>query len=139
MRVTLEGFFPGNLLDSVRIVTNRRVTDPLVAKLGRRLRLGEIPSFRDVGAVTFSNVIVFHEPVTISVLFHELVHVVQYSQLGVETFARLYVSGFLKTRRYEEIPLERHAYELGFRFERLPEQSFSVIDEVAKRINERLY
>jgi hypothetical protein len=139
VRVAVESFFPRELLDSVRIVTGREVPDPFVARLGRRFRLGEIPSFRNVAAVTFSNFIVFHEPVCVSVLFHELVHVMQYQQLGVGKFARLYVRGLLRKRRYEAIPLEQHAYELGARFDRDQHRTFSVQEEVARRVRNDLY
>jgi hypothetical protein len=51
-----------------------------------------------------------------SLLFHELVHVVQFRLLGVQRFARLYTRGFLSTGSYLGIPLERCARDLESRF-----------------------
>ena len=51
-----------------------------------------------MGAITFDDVVVFHEPLTPQLVFHELVHVTQYRLLGIEEFARLYVRGYLAWR-----------------------------------------
>jgi hypothetical protein len=45
-------------------------------------------------------------------LFHELVHVEQYRQLGIPRFSELCVRGFLNGGSYEAIPLEVSAYTL---------------------------
>ena len=63
-------------------------------------------------------------------LFHELVHVVQYSQLGLHEFAAKYVTRFLTGGSYEAIPLEMNAYELDARFASAPLNGFSVETEV---------
>jgi hypothetical protein len=60
------------------------------------------------------------------------VHVVQYRHLGVSSFADLYVRGFLNGGSYEEIPLEKQAYELEARFANNGE-AFSVDDDVQRR------
>jgi len=83
-----------------------------------------------MGAITFSDVVVSHVPFTDGLLFHELVHVEQYRQLGIPRFSDLYVRGFLKGGSYEAIPLEVNAYTLGGRFEQNPARQFSVADEV---------
>jgi hypothetical protein len=75
-------------------------------------------------------VVVSHEPFSNGILFHELVHVEQYRQLGIPRFSDLYVRGFLNGGSYEAIPLEVNAYTLGGRFEANPRQQFSVEDEV---------
>jgi hypothetical protein len=69
-------------------------------------------------------------------LFHELVHVEQYRQLGIPRFWELYVRGFLSGGGCEGIPLEVGAYELGRRFETGPRQRFSVAEEVARWVRE---
>ena len=75
---------------------------------------------------------------TPGLLFHELVHSVQYRLLGVPRFSMLYVRGFLRTRSYEAIPLERNARELEGRFSagRAP---FDVESEVAASIERDLF
>ena len=64
-----------------------------------------------MAAITFCDVVVSHEPFSDGLLFHELVHVEQYRQLGVPRFSELYV-GFLNGGGYEEISLEVNAYTL---------------------------
>jgi hypothetical protein len=86
--------------------------------------------------LTLSDKVVSHVDFTDGLLFHELVHVEQYRQLGVPRFAELYVSGFLTGGSYEAIPLEVIAYALGARYENDPTQQFSVADEVATWIKE---
>jgi hypothetical protein len=77
----------------------------------------DFPSPSLAEAITFENVIACRAGMGASLLFHELVHVVQFHVLGVREFARQYVSGFLDTRSYSEIPLERSAFDLQFRFD----------------------
>jgi hypothetical protein len=48
------------------------------------------------------------------------VHAVQYWQLGLQGFAEHYVRGFLSGGSYEEIPLEKQAYELEGRLVKDP-------------------
>jgi hypothetical protein len=75
-----------------------------------------LPQFSHMAAVTFQDVVVSHEPFSDGLLFHELVHVEQYRQLGISRFAALYVRGFLTGGGYDGIPLESNAYLLGSRF-----------------------
>ena len=68
-------------------------------------------------------------------LFHEMVHVVQYRLLGIEEFARRYVTGWAENGfDYYRIPLERDAYELDARFDADPTSGFSVEAEVGRRL-----
>jgi len=72
--------------------------------------LAALPNFAFMAAITFVGTVVSHETVTDRLLFHELVHVVQYEKLGLSQFAAKYVSGFLSGGSYEAIPLEMNAY-----------------------------
>ncbi len=81
-------------------------------------------------SIMFLNVVASHVPFTDGLLFHELVHVEQYRQLGILRFSDLYVRGFLNGGSYEAIPLEINVYTLGGRFEQNPARQFSVTDEV---------
>jgi hypothetical protein len=94
-----------------------------------------LPNFSTMAAVTFYEVVVSHEPFSDGLLFHELVHVEQYRQLGITRFAELYVRGFLSGGGYNGIPLEINAYDLGSRFERSPQTRISVADEVGAWIS----
>ena len=65
------------------------------------------------------------DPLSRAFLFHELVHTVQYKHLGLQGFAEQYVRGFLSGGSYEEIPLEKQAYELEGKFRKGPDRVFS--------------
>ena len=71
-------------------------------------------------------------------LFHEMVHVVQYRLLGVNVFATHYVGGFFAGLSYENIPLERCAFLLGRRFA-TDAEPFDVEAEVSKWISGNLF
>jgi hypothetical protein len=62
-----------------------------------------------MGAITFSDVVVSHEAFSNELLFHELVHVVQYRQFGIARFSDLYLHGFRNGGCYEAIPLKVNA------------------------------
>lgn len=96
--------------DAVGCVPN----PPFYADL-EKLGFTGLPNFSTMPAITFDDVVVFHDALTPQLIFHELVHVVQYRLLGVDEFARLYVRGYLHAG-YEGTPLEVCAYELDGRF-----------------------
>jgi len=114
----LEPYFPGDILRNTRfvILEGSRIEDPPFYSMAKMMGIRNLPSFSGVAAVTFVDVVVSHEPWSESLLFHELVHVVQYAQLGNKEFAARYVNGFIKGGSYEEIPLEKNATEFEERF-----------------------
>lgn len=91
---------------------------PFYRELGRVLL-----DFTGMAAITFVDTVVvsrrsIDEAAPIALLFHELVHVVQYRVLGVAEFARRYVEGWVRGGlSYSAIPLEREAYRLQADFE----------------------
>ncbi len=131
-RAAMQPFFPAEILDQTRLLVlkGQRIEDPGFYTMARMMGFKDLPSFADVAAVTFVDVIVSHEEFTDALLFHELVHVVQYAQLGVKEFGARYVSGFVTGGGYDGIPLEKNAYELEQRFSAGPAQPFAVADEV---------
>ena len=78
-----------------------------------------------MAAITYVDTIVSQGTYDTRTLFHELVHVVQYENLGLTEFAARYARGFLTGGSYEGIPLERSAYELDARFATSPARPFS--------------
>jgi hypothetical protein len=131
-RATMNGFFSPQLLEGTRLVVlqGERVANPDFYPMLRSLGFNDLPDQSTMAAITFSDVVVSHEPFSDGLLFHELVHVEQYRQLGVPHFSELYVRGFLNGGSHEAIPLEVNAYTLGGRFEKNPARQFSVADEV---------
>ena len=134
----MRPFFSEPTLDSTRLVvlTGKRVNNPPF--YGQLVQMGfspaDLPDFAHMAAITFVDTVVSHEAFTERLLFHELVHVVQYEKLGLEGFADRYVRGFLKGGSYEAIPLEMNAYELDAWFAGAPTKAFSVSDEVQEWI-----
>ena len=120
----LAPFFEASVLDSVRIA-----------------KVPSIPlDFTQMSAITFVDTILVSSryPVLpgeeLPLLFHELVHVVQYAGLGLEEFVRRYVRGWASQGfQYSRIPLEVWAYELGARF-RSGAPPFSVAAEVREQL-----
>ena len=130
----MHSFFPLATLDSARVLvlTNERVGNPPFygQLVGMGFEAAALPNFPLMAAITFVDTIVSHEPFTDRLLFHELVHVVQYEKLGMEGFANRYVRGFLSGGYYDGIPLEMNAYELDARFAAAPSKASSVANEV---------
>ncbi|MGA2850112.1 MAG: hypothetical protein ABSE46_14030 [Terracidiphilus sp.] len=135
---SMEGFFTRDVLDGVRLLVldGTRIENPPFYEMLRPMGFTNLPDFSTMAAVTFDAVVVSHQPFSDGLLFHELVHVEQYRQLGVPRFAELYVRGFLTGGGYDGIPLEVNAYLLEDRFEKDPEVRFSVADEVSAWIRE---
>jgi hypothetical protein len=133
-RQAVQGFFLPEVIDGTRLVVlqNHRVQSPNFYPQLWKLGFRNLHDFGLMAAITFGHVVVSHQPFTHGLLFHELVHVEQYRQLGIPQFSNLYVLGFLASGGYEGIPLERNAYALGVSFEANPQQRFSVSDEVAE-------
>ncbi|HXZ26841.1 MAG TPA: hypothetical protein VEG08_02460 [Terriglobales bacterium] len=136
--VPMNGFFLPEVLAAARVVVlnGARVQNPDFYPMLIHMGFTNLPDFSSMAAITFSDVVVSHGVLEDRTLFHELVHVEQYRQLGIQRFAELYVRGFLDGGSYAAIPLEVNAYGLQGRFEQQPHRRYSVADEVAAGIRE---
>lgn len=138
-KTVMHPFFPNTTLESTRVIVlaGKRVSNPPfyteLMKMGFEAR--SLPDFAEMAAITFVDTVVSHVPFTSRLLFHELVHVVQYEKLGLAEFAAKYVRGFLDGGSYEAIPLEVNAHELDARFDAAPTRPFSVEAEVQSWID----
>ena len=110
-------FFSPVDMQRIRVVQpgQERVPNPPFYPELEKLGFSGLPDFTKMAAITFDDVVVFHEPLTPQLIFHEMVHIVQYRLLGIDDFARLYVRGYLQGG-YDGTPLEICAYELDGRF-----------------------
>jgi hypothetical protein len=130
-RQALLGYFEPETLDRTRFRRVPGIDNP--GFYAEFERVGEsIPlDFSSWAAITFGEVILVNEslvptPPPHSVVFHEMVHVVQYDVLGIEEFSRRYVRRLAQTRfQYMNIPLETEAFDLQGRFERSAGEIFS--------------
>lgn len=69
-------------------------------------------------------------------LFHELVHVVQYEVLGLDGFVNRYLRGWAAAGyQYRAIALEEDAYAIEAMFSADPGRPFPVREEVERRLN----
>ncbi len=117
-RGAMQPYFPAEVLDNARLCVLRgsRVPNPSMYSMAKMMGIRNLPDFSEMTAITFVDVVVSHEEFTDALLFHELVHAVQYAQMGLKEFSSRYVNGFIQGGSYEEVPLEKHAYLLEGRF-----------------------
>jgi hypothetical protein len=87
-----------------------------------------------MAGITFQDVVVHVEALTLPLSFHELVHTVQYKHVGLQGFADGYVRGFLTGGSYEGIPLEKQACELEGKFSADAAATFSVEDDIRNKV-----
>lgn len=128
----VQAYFSERLLDSVRTVVLKgaRIPPPPFYSQAIALSSGNFPDFVHLASVTYVDLIVFHDEITLRTLFHGLVHVAQIAQLGLDRYTNLYVRGFVRTRSWIAIPLEAQAYQLDTRFAMSGTAVFSVEDEI---------
>jgi len=138
--IALKLFFPAQVLATVRFATVPMIQNPPFYKTLEEAGIGIPLDFRGMTAITFVDTVLISQiaPVPagdwLPLLFHELVHVLQYQELGLERFVRVYVMGWAAAGgRYLDIPLERDAYELDARFRSAPAQPFDVLGVVRER------
>ena len=125
----LSACFPRELLDSAKVVSVDRVPFPPVEKFG-------LPEFAPMQqkaseGITFKDTFFLQQGRASEDLhFHELVHVVQWSRLGVDNFLLSYAFGLLSFG-YAQSPLEQMAYTLQRSFElgTLPLELMRVIEQ----------
>ncbi len=141
LRSTFEQFFSGDILDSAVFKTVPVIKNPgfyrELEAVGQSIPL----DFTEMQGITFVDTILLSERylgehgLSPALRFHELVHVTQYHILGVAEFILRYVHGWAENGyEYHANPLERDAYELQDRFELGPKDSFSVHEEVTRRL-----
>jgi hypothetical protein len=139
-RAALTPFFPADLLTRTLVsVVVQPVENPSFYPTLRQMGFNNLPDFSKMAAITFVDVVVSHVQIASALLFHEMVHVVQYNKLGLSEFSRHYVEGFLRSGSYERIPLEINAYQLEERFRANPYRQFSVEAEVRQWIDAGRY
>jgi hypothetical protein len=133
-RSAMQSFFSPAVLGSARLCVLRgtRVSNPPMYPMAKMMGIRNLPDFASMTAITFVDVIVSHQEFTDALLFHELVHVVQYSQMDMKEFAARFVNGFIQGGSYEEVPLEKMVHVLESRFSQNAKEAFSVDDEVRR-------
>jgi hypothetical protein len=133
-KLRLRQNFDDGDLDRVRLVQvdPLPIPNPPLYPILRRLKV-DLPEPALTEAITFDCVIATREDMGLPLLFHEMVHAVQYRLLGVSAFAKLYVRGFLTGGGYHGIPLEQCAFDLERRFVE-DKEPFDVEAEISRWI-----
>ena len=123
-------YFSESVLDVARLSAADVISNPPFFA-----NLPEVPfDFHEMDGITYDDTILITEKCfgsndLASLIFHELVHVVQYQIFGVEEFLRQYIQGWAENGRdYYAIPLEAEAYKLQERFEKA--ETFMVAKEI---------
>lgn len=140
-RAALRGYFEPETLDRARIGHASVIENPpfysRFEAAGQAIPL----DFSVWAGITFGDVILLSDtgeasPVLPSVVFHEMVHLVQYGILGIDEFARRYVTALAWNRfQYMTIPLEMTAFDLQDRFERSDGRPFPAEPEIRRRLD----
>jgi len=141
VRQTIEGFFSADLLARLRTITltGARVPPPPFYLKAKEMSGGRFPDFVHMDAITYIDVIVFHDRILPRALFHGAVHSAQIAVLGFDKYVDLYVRGFVKHLSWLAIPLEAQAYQLDARFAENPAELFSVESEIQAASDEGRY
>ncbi len=137
----LSPFFHRAILDAVRVDQVPLIQNPWFYDDFREKNIPIPLDFTQMAGITFDDTIVISSARSVgaswpSLLFHELVHVVQFSILGVDEFVVRYVKGWANYGLvYETIPMEADARALEQRFAVSPADPFDVRMEVQRRLD----
>lgn len=140
-RIALKGYFEPETLDRARVRRVPVIDNPAFYRAFDEAGESIPLDFRVWAAITFGDVILVSDaqvpgPPPHSVIFHEMVHLVQYDVLGLREFARRYVDGLALNRfQYMTLPLETQAFDLQDRFERSGGVPFSAEAEIRAKWN----
>lgn len=106
----ISRWFPSDLVERAKVAITPRVPFPPLADMGLP-ELGYLEQ-RALSGVTYMNTIfVNQKQPEESLLFHEMVHVMQWERLGMDRFLLAYGVCLLRYD-YESSPFERMAYDL---------------------------
>jgi hypothetical protein len=137
----LAPFFTTEVLQSARITYVPHIENPPFYATLAQLGIDTPLDFTQMAGITFVDTVAISRAVPLAtaewnnLLFHELVHVVQYAVLDTEGFVDRYVRGWVANGLvYRRIPLEVDAYALQARYEAAPNSPFSVVEAVRAQL-----
>jgi hypothetical protein len=130
----LRPFFSAEILDRLRIkyVAETGETIPY-PPFYERVRAGGarvVPDAAHMTAIPFVDVALFNREPTPRTVFHTLVHVTQFTVLGLERVMKGYFQALNESGLWMVVPYEEQAYQLDARFTKDPGDVFSVEAEV---------
>jgi hypothetical protein len=130
-KAMLRPYFSLEFLDQVRVLElhGARVAVPDFFEQIRAAGFNP-PEISHMDSVTFSDVVVFNQQLSLRALFHALVHSVQIRVLGLHRYTEFWVQSFIKTRTHFTVPLEIQAFALSSKFLSALKEKFSVEEDV---------
>jgi hypothetical protein len=139
----LQPFFPSDILTSLRVLDISKTGETIpYPPFYERVRAGGsrvVPDAKHMTAMPFVDVAVFNREPTLRTLFHNLVHVAQFSALGVEAVMESYFHVLNESGLWMVAPVEEQAYQLDGRYTKDPTAVFSVADEIQEWLRSGKY
>jgi len=133
-KAKLRPFFPSEILDRLRIddlsKTNETIPYPPFYERVRAGGARVVPDAAHMTAIPFVDVALFNREPTLRTIFHTLVHVTQFSVVGLERAMRGYFQTLNETGLWMVVPFEEQAYQMDARFTKDPLDYFWVEEEV---------
>ena len=133
-------FFDSKILDLARIKLVPVIENPGFYSELQDLKIPRLLNFNNAAGITFKDTILISQRYLTKrsqlkpLIFHELVHVVQYEVFGVREFIERYVRSWADNGfNYSSIHFEIEAHKLHQRYETDPGKGFHVIDKVVQR------
>jgi hypothetical protein len=130
----LRPFFPANSLEGLRIRDLSQTAESIpYPPFYERVRAGGarvVPDAAHMTAIPFIDVALFNRQPTLRTVFHTLVHVTQFSILGLERVMKGYFHTLNESGLWMVVPFEEQAYKLDARFTKDPNTHFSVEAEI---------
>ena len=135
LRNRYSSYFSPSILDAARLCFAEIIPNPTFYATLEERGISIPLDFNQMEGITYDDTILVTEQSSkteffVPLVFHELIHVVQYSRLGVDAFMKQYVHGWAGNNfDYYSIPLEKEAYLLQERFSN--RETFKVEEEIA--------
>lgn len=130
----LRPFFSAEIIEQLRIkhvaTTGETIPYP---PFYERVRAGGsrvVPDAAHMTAMPFLDVALFNREPTLRTVFHTLVHVTQFSVVGLERVMKGYFQVLNESGLWMVVPYEEQAYQLDARYTKDPADVFSVEAEV---------
>ena len=135
----IRAVFPVNILSRAKVVIVEKPVPvpPLSSKMNLK-GLSELEKNKNLVGITYKDTFFIDSRHILSekFYFHELVHVVQWDQLGVDNFLLAYGAGVL-TDGYRKSPLEEMAYSLQEKFS--SDSLHGYVDEMIREKTEEIW
>lgn len=130
----LRPFFAVPVLDGLRIKDISRTGETIpYPPFYERVRAGGarvVPDAAHMTAIPFVDAAVFNRQPTLRTVFHTLVHVTQFSILGLQRVIEGYFQTLNESGLWMVVPYEEQAYKLDARYTKDPFDIFSVEAEI---------